>query len=444
MLTKNQKYSLQMTHVEYGDLKQILFDHLNKTSKINKEKKICHICESFLAEKDESSPNQQQPFSTSSVKIADPKVNFETEEELIEHCWNNHPGIFISLWKHRPSLYPKDLFEKCSKFGVVSIEKLLSGTMYNGVYACSFCLVGFDSPGELFIHLFHRHTVIQAVKASEIEIWPLKVKDMPLILQNLIKKMAFADIIAELEKQGIVRVDKTAEIQAVKEEPKKQKVSKKQTKKKAAANKKSENQQDKSQTETNEKNQQKVSPISNESNTQNQQKSKTSTDQQTGSQNTNKSENQPADSQSSTSTQNQQQSKTSTNQQTGSQTSDKSHEKSENHSSASQTSNESLPNSAIQSNESQKSQNSDSNPLQSSDDKSETKKMKKRKSAKPEDDKSSENNGLELYPFYCIKCQGNFGTIEERWAHLLENHLIIDFTSIRYRCHDDLPYLNED
>lgn len=88
------------------DLKLILYEHLNKTGKIDKDEKKCRICEKFL--NDQKSLKNSESIQTSSVKIVDPRVHFDNESDLINHCWSNHPGIFISLWKHRPSPYPKD------------------------------------------------------------------------------------------------------------------------------------------------------------------------------------------------------------------------------------------------------------------------------------------------------------------------------------------------
>ncbi|OHS95930.1 Zinc finger, C2H2 type family protein [Tritrichomonas foetus] len=135
---------------------------------------------------------------------------FIDENKMIDHCWNSHSEVFISLWKHRPSLYPDCLYDQCHDLGIIVIEKMLSGTIFKGIYTCAFCLIGFDSPGELFIHLFHRHTVIKTVTKNNIDLWPIKINAIPVIMTNVLKKLCFDSIVESLDERGIFNVFPTA------------------------------------------------------------------------------------------------------------------------------------------------------------------------------------------------------------------------------------------
>lgn len=280
------------------NIKHILFDNLSKTGKIDKEKRICHVCEQYL-----SAENSQTP--STSVKILSPAVSFDSEDQFLEHCWMNHSGVFISLWKHRPSPYTRDLYNQCFDFGKLAIENLPSATMFNGVYACNYCLVGFDSPGELFIHLFHRHTVVQTVKACDVVKWPFQLKDLPKDMVELIRKISFVDAVQSLEKEGILQIDRTSLPEIVDNS--------------AACKNKSDSDDEEIQSET---------------------------------------------------------------------------------------------------------------PKEKKSKQQGTEKMQK------------PNNPLLDCPMHCNECKQSLETLEKKWNHILERHLILNFSSVRYRCHDDLPFLD--
>lgn len=99
---------------------------------------------------------------------------FESEDALRDHCWNQHGEFIANLVKHRPTL-DESIFEESIENGIMCIDKLAYGEIRNGAITCAFCKTGFDNPGELFVHLLHRHSKIVCLSADEFPRWPLPV-----------------------------------------------------------------------------------------------------------------------------------------------------------------------------------------------------------------------------------------------------------------------------
>ncbi|OHS96142.1 hypothetical protein TRFO_37704 [Tritrichomonas foetus] len=133
-------------------------------------------------------------------------LNFLNEKLLIDHCWSIHPGVFISLWKNKPSTYPHNIYNDCIALGITVIEKFNVGSINKGVYCCTFCHIGFDSPGELFIHLFHKHSIIKVVKSVDVDLWPLKLSEFPMILIDVVRRMSFNKAVVALDEIGAFNV----------------------------------------------------------------------------------------------------------------------------------------------------------------------------------------------------------------------------------------------
>ena len=104
--------------------------------------------------------------------------NRECNDNILDHCWREHGTMLAHMLKHRPINYKEELFASSFDKGVMCIDHLAYGEIHHGSICCAFCKIGFDDPGELFIHLFHRHTRLTAVHSADLERWPLKAKDL--------------------------------------------------------------------------------------------------------------------------------------------------------------------------------------------------------------------------------------------------------------------------
>lgn len=156
-----------------SDAKQLLLQHLMTLKQIEDTK--CKICDKDFG------------------------------NELIDHCWSEHGDIIAHFLKHRPVNYNEHTFQDAFDFGVMCLNELASGEMCWGSYSCAFCKIGFDDPGELFIHLFHRHTRVRAVHASKIDAWPLKLCDLLPELKSVLKRTSFINSVECLIENNIYK-----------------------------------------------------------------------------------------------------------------------------------------------------------------------------------------------------------------------------------------------
>lgn len=155
-------------------IKEIFFEYMTKNQLYNIENQFCTLC-------DISVPN----------------------ESSINHCWTNHGDQIVEMLKHRPNNYSDECFKESFPFGVKCICQISAGMMFKGSIACGFCKIGFDDPGELFVHLFHRHTRLIAVKKSDLVKWPLKARDLHIEFQNVLKKWCYDSAIDALSDESV-------------------------------------------------------------------------------------------------------------------------------------------------------------------------------------------------------------------------------------------------
>jgi hypothetical protein len=116
-------------------------------------------------------------------------VECQNEENLIEHCWQMHGEGLAYMLKHRPIGYQDDTFEKMFGLGVKCLNEIAAGQIWHGSIACGMCKIGFDHPGELFIHLFHRHSRVCAVRAGAMPEWPIRGDRLVAELQAVLKRI---------------------------------------------------------------------------------------------------------------------------------------------------------------------------------------------------------------------------------------------------------------
>ncbi|EAY15216.1 Zinc finger, C2H2 type family protein [Trichomonas vaginalis G3] len=107
-------------------------------------------------------------------------MNFDTVEELKEHHWLEHGQIIAQMWKHRPGCYDDDTFLNSFDLGVKAVNETIYGIMIEGILCCWDCRIGFDSPEELFVHLFHRHAFLCVLNKSDInQNYPFLLPKLP-------------------------------------------------------------------------------------------------------------------------------------------------------------------------------------------------------------------------------------------------------------------------
>jgi hypothetical protein len=133
----------------------------------------------------------------------------ENPLELEDHAWEMHGSLVSEMLKHHPVHYQDDTFRRAFHYGMMCLNEILVGQMCHGSITCSFCKIGFDDPGELFIHLFHRHTRLCAVSAKAIDVWPLKAADMLDELLGALKRVCMENALRTLVDRGIYRLDET-------------------------------------------------------------------------------------------------------------------------------------------------------------------------------------------------------------------------------------------
>jgi hypothetical protein len=160
--------------------KQLILEHLQKTRQVDGLE--CHLC----------------------------NLAFATQQQLEDHTWDVHGDLVSEMLKHHPVHYQEDTFRRAFHYGVMCLNDILVGQMCHGSIACSVCKIGFDDPGELFIHLFHRHTRLCAVSAKAIEVWPLRAADMLDELLTTLRRVCMDNAFKTLVDRGIYQFDGTA------------------------------------------------------------------------------------------------------------------------------------------------------------------------------------------------------------------------------------------
>jgi hypothetical protein len=131
------------------------------------------------------------------------KAKFESDEEFQDHCWRTHGDVISDFLKHRPVNYSEGTFAAAFSYGVMCMNEIVIGQICHGCIACGICKIGFDDPGELFVHLFHRHTKLCAVSSKTIEIWPLTAVDLQSDLQDVLKRCCMTASLRTLVESGI-------------------------------------------------------------------------------------------------------------------------------------------------------------------------------------------------------------------------------------------------
>ncbi|EAY00495.1 3'-5' exonuclease family protein [Trichomonas vaginalis G3] len=128
-------------------------------------------------------------------------TEFDNEEELKDYAWTNHGTILSSMWKHSPTCYnDEDIYsDEVMNLGIDCANKLKFGEVNHGILSCFDCGIGFDSPCELFVHLFHKHTQIFALQKEDIpEDYPLICYKIPGEFNRILMRFTLDNAIEEL------------------------------------------------------------------------------------------------------------------------------------------------------------------------------------------------------------------------------------------------------
>lgn len=136
---------------------------------------------------------------------------FDSEIEIKDHSWRDHGEEIGDLFKHKPANYPPELYKEAREIGITCMTKISYGIDFWGTIACGFCRIGFDDPGELFIHMFHRHTRIRVVSVADFNIWPLPYKSLPIMIQNALFPIVIDSAIKTLYDSNIFTGDELKE-----------------------------------------------------------------------------------------------------------------------------------------------------------------------------------------------------------------------------------------
>lgn len=153
------------------DPKELLLEHFQLMHMV--ENTFCHLCQ------------------------------LECGDRLLDHCWSEHGVHLAQMLKHRPINYHEGTFAASFGDGVLCINQLAYGEVFHGSICCAFCKIGFDDPGELFVHLFHRHTKLVAVHAADLDKWPLKAKNLGEEYIAVLHRMCCSRALACLHGAGI-------------------------------------------------------------------------------------------------------------------------------------------------------------------------------------------------------------------------------------------------
>jgi hypothetical protein len=133
--------------------------------------------------------HMRMTFEASELKCCVCDLEFADENALKVHCWMCHGDFLASMLKHRPASYSEETFSESMRFGELCLRKGIAAVVWHGSICCGICKIGFDDPGELFVHLFHRHSRIRVVRADEIGKWPLALKSLPKEFIGVVKRV---------------------------------------------------------------------------------------------------------------------------------------------------------------------------------------------------------------------------------------------------------------
>ena len=146
------------------------------------------------------------PFPPTCKKCA---LTFMDEKELKYHVWVHHGLDVGGLWKHKPPYHEDDEFNTLTyNLGVDALNKTIYGEVIEGIICCWDCKIGFDTPAELFIHLFHKHTFMACFSTHEIDYqYCFLISRIPLIMQNVLQKYCYENAVTELTLASILAQD---------------------------------------------------------------------------------------------------------------------------------------------------------------------------------------------------------------------------------------------
>jgi hypothetical protein len=119
-------------------------------------------------------------------------------EAFRAHAWDAHGGELSRMLKHRPIHYRDDTFINSLPLGIRALNALRAGQLWHGSLCCGICKIGFDHPGELFVHLFHRHARVCAVSAAQAQEWPIPAREIVPEMQALLTRLCRESGIAAL------------------------------------------------------------------------------------------------------------------------------------------------------------------------------------------------------------------------------------------------------
>ena len=125
---------------------------------------------------------------------------FNNEDELIDHVWIQHGETLPEIWKHRPTNYDEDTCKECLDLGITAINDFIYGEIAYGIITCWDCRIGFDSPYELFIHLFHKHICFRVLFHRDIPSdFPFMVANLPEELYLIVQRFCQKNTEMEME-----------------------------------------------------------------------------------------------------------------------------------------------------------------------------------------------------------------------------------------------------
>lgn len=128
-------------------------------------------------------------------------IQFNSIEEMKDYIWDNHGTVLGSMWKHIPSTYPLEFTtsQEVVDLGTVCANTFIYGTVNSGILSCWDCCIGFDSPSELFVHLFHKHTNLYVLNKKDIpHDFPLMVSKTPGQFNDILRKFCIENATEEL------------------------------------------------------------------------------------------------------------------------------------------------------------------------------------------------------------------------------------------------------
>jgi hypothetical protein len=141
-----------------------------------------------------------------------------TFEKFRVHAWRAHGDRISAILKQRMRGYRNDTFTDSFDLGVRVLNAIHVGQIWHGSLCCGFCRIGFDTPGELFVHLFHRHARVCATSAQQAAGWPIPGRDLVAEMQELVGRFCQDNTLDCLTEAGIFSEGKCMECQVALED----------------------------------------------------------------------------------------------------------------------------------------------------------------------------------------------------------------------------------